>query len=284
MKTTISFALAVILLTGCNQSATDTANQPALLNYTQADKSALAYSPSEESSQKTTGTTANNSDIIPQTGPQIIKNSDIRFQVQNLQKTHANITALLKQYQAYFDTDNQSANNSTIENTIVIRVPAPHFENLIAQILQQSVYTDYKNISTTDVTAQLVDVQARLKTKKEVEQRYIAILHQANKVTDILEVEDKLRIIREEIEAAQARLKLISTQVSYSTITLNIYQNLSYTPQPQISFLSKMQEALITGWRSTLSTLLFIISIWPFAILLTALTYFIFKIRQRKKN
>lgn len=270
-------AITVLLLTACNQANTNPKEQATLLNYTQADKSALAYTPSPE--DETSPVAKNSTKIVLQ----IIKNSELRFQVKNIRQSHANIAALLANYQAYFASDNQSSNSNNIENNMVIRVPADQFQKLMDEILKESVYTNFKNITATDVTAEFVDIQARLKTKKEVEQRYLALLRQANKVSDILEVEDKLRVIREEIEATEGRLKLLNDEVAYSTITINMYQNLDFTPEPQIGFFSKLKEALVNGWRALVAFTLALVRIWPFVIIGGLLAYYgMKKLRVRR--
>jgi len=215
---------------------------------------------------------------------QIIKNASIQFQVKTVEESHQKISDLLKMNNAYFGSDNKSTNSYRIENNMTIRVPAPNFEKLLDAIMQESVYTNYKNKIAEDVTADFVDVEARLKTKKEVEQRYMVLLKQANKVSDILAVENNLRVIREEIEAAEGRLKLLKDQVGYSTITLNTYQNLDYTPEPQLGFFSNLKEAFVNGWRGLVAFVLGLVRVWPFTILFGAAMFFIIrKIRNRKK-
>ena len=233
------------------------------------DEAGLKIPAKEEVSQKIT--------------TQIIKNANVQFQVRDVDASHHKIAALLKQHNSYFGSDNKSSNTYQIENNMVIRVPAADFEKLMDELIKESVYTNYKNVTAEDVTAEFVDIQARLKTKKEVEERYLALLKQANKVPDILEVEEKLRVIREEIEASEGRLKLLKDQVGYSTITLNAYQKLDYTPEPQIGFLSNLCEAFVRGWRSLVELFINLVRVWPFVVLFGALLFFgIRRFRRRK--
>lgn len=51
---------------------------------------------------------------------------------------------------------------------------------------------DHKNIEVKDVTEEFLDVKARLKTKKELEDRYIDLLKKANNIKEILEIETRL--------------------------------------------------------------------------------------------
>ncbi len=214
---------------------------------------------------------------------QIIKNAHVQFQVKELELSHQKIATLLKQYAAYFGSDNKATSSYQIESNLVIRVPAAQFDKLMEELMRESIYTNYKNITAEDVTAQFVDIQARLKTKKEVEQRYIALLKQSNKVADILEVEDKLRVIREEIEAAEGRLKLLKDQVGYSTITLNMYQKLDYTPEPETGFFSNLKEAFVRGWRSLVDLLIVLVRVWPFVIIWGIGMVFVYRRYMRKK-
>ncbi len=215
---------------------------------------------------------------------EIIRNASIRFQVKDVEKSHRKIEELLKQNKAYFGSDNKASDTYQVDNNLVIRVPAQDMDKLMNEIMEESIFSNYKNISAEDVTAQFFDTETRLKTKKEVEQRYLALLKQAAKVADILEVEEKLGAIREEIEATEGRLKLMKDQVAYSTISLNIYQKLDYTPQPQIGFISNVEEAFVRGWRGLVEFFIGLIRVWPFVIVLSAGIIFMIRKISRRKN
>lgn len=215
---------------------------------------------------------------------QIIRNGTVNFQVENLEKSHAKIEALLKQYSAYFGSDTRTQNNFQIDGNMIIRVPSQNFDKILEALMSESVYTNSKNITAEDVTSQFVDIEARLKTKKEIELRYTALLREAKKVSDILEVENNLRTIREEIESQEGQLKYLKDQVSYSTINLSIYQKLDYSPEPELGFFSKIKEAFVNGWRGLISFFVGLVSIWPFAIIFSVIVFYIIKRWRNRKN
>ena len=111
--------------------------------------------------------------------------------------------------------------------------------------------------------------------------RYIEILRkQAGNVTDILEAEEKIRLLQEEIEATEAKLRYLQDQVQYSTIHLEIYQKVEYRAKPVVfkeSFLGRLKSSFINGWEALVSLVLFLINIWPF-LLIGGLLYW-----QRKR-
>jgi hypothetical protein len=172
-------------------------------------------------------------------------------------------------------SSNEVRVDNSLENNFVFRVPSQNLDALVNKLAEQSIYLDYKNISTEDVTTEFVDISARLKTKKAVEQRYLDLLKQAKNVKDIIEVENQLRQIREEIESTQARINYINQQVSYSTITLQVYENSSRQTGDH-NFLVRILNALRNGWDLMLSFLVGVLYIWPF-ILLAALSVFLLK-------
>jgi hypothetical protein len=212
----------------------------------------------------------------------IIKTASVEIQVKNTEESHRKIAALLGKYNAYFGSDNRSTSSYRIDNSMSIRVPSAQFDNLLDEVMKEAIYTNYKNISAEDVTDQFVDTEARLKTKKEVEQRYLALLREAKKVQDILDIEDKLRIIREEIEVAEGKLKLMNDQVNYSTINLNTYQNLDYTPEPETGFFSDLKEAFIRGWRGLVDFVVGLVRLWPFLLITTIVA--VFAVRKLRKK
>ncbi len=99
-----------------------------------------------------------------------------------------------------------------------MRVPAKQFETALDQLGALGEVVTL-NTSGQDVTEQVVDVQARIKTMKAEEEQYRLILSRANKIGEILEVKSRLDQVRQEIESLQARYQYLSSQASYSTIT-----------------------------------------------------------------
>jgi hypothetical protein len=104
-------------------------------------------------------------------------------------------------------------------------------------------------------------------------------------VTDILEVEEKLRVIREEIESKEGELKYLNDQVDYSTINLSFHQDFEYTPQDRPGFFGRMATAFGNGWSGFLSFLVGMMYAWPLWLILSIGGYFLYKfIRKQVKK
>jgi hypothetical protein len=258
---------------------------------------------------KTVNTDDLKSDNIYNT--KIIRNADLKFKVDDVKKSSAKIANLVDMNGGYVSSEDLVANKShyqTIERTdafevteyeintsniIYIRVPSKNFQPLMASMKGLSLSEDYVKINAQDVTEEYFDLETRLKTKKEVEARYIDILKKNAKTLDeILLAEDKIRVIREEIEAVEGRLKFLQNKVSLSTIQVEIYQDPFFVKETTKfkqfektgwSFGEKAGNALSTGWDGILIFLIGLLYFWPL-FLLGGIALWIIRRRIKKKK
>jgi len=207
-----------------------------------------------------------------------IKNGQIDFETENLNKTRGHIFNAIKKSGGYISSENEFKNSYEISSNISIRIPADNFDNFIEEITLGVEHFDRKEINVQDVTAEFVDIEARLKTKKELENRYVEILKQANTVSEILEVERQIGDLRAEIESFEGRLKYLNNQVSYSTLNVRIYETLS----GHTEFGKKFKEGFKNGWDNLMLFFVLLVNIWPFIFIVFGLIIIIRILRKRK--
>lgn len=217
----------------------------------------------------------------------IIKSANARYKVENVKTATRKIKRIAQSYGAYISDLRFENNLYQKENRFTIKIPQQHFDTMMDSIGFMVEFVEYENITTKDVTEEYIDIQTRLETKKEVKARYEMILRKnAITVEDILTTEDKLRIIQEEIESAQGRLKYLTNKVSYSTIQIDLYETVAYKEEPESyskTFFAKGKEGLTYGWHIIESLILALIYVWPLVIIGTVLFFVIRKkIRKRK--
>jgi hypothetical protein len=211
----------------------------------------------------------------------IIKVGWLRVEIKNYSGDLATIKGIIVKHKGYISNENESSTDYSLENNLLIRVPSIEFDLLVEEIVKMAYKVDNKSITLNDVTEEFIDVEARLKIKKEVEKRYLEILDRAGTVQDILLVEQQLRIIREEIEAKEGRLKYLQNQVSLSTLNLEIHQDLA--AKPGFKFIDKLAEALKGGWKGLLNIFVGLIYVWPLILVITVVIFWLI-IRRRKKR
>ncbi len=216
----------------------------------------------------------------------IIKSANAKYKVEDVKKATHQIKHMAYKYGAYISDLRFNDNLYKKENRFTIKVPEQYFDSMMDSIGVFVEFTDYENITTKDITEEYIDLETRLKTKLEVKQRYESILRKnAITVEDILATEDKLRIIQEEIEAAQGRLKYLTNKVSYSTIQIDLYETVEYKEEPNAynkTFWSKIKEGISFGWGFLETLFIGIIHIWPLVIIGLLLFFFVKKRLNRK--
>lgn len=212
----------------------------------------------------------------PKIKPMLIKNGQLNVTVDDAIKFRSTIGSKLSKYDAYISSENQDKNSYEISNRLEIRVPAANFDSLIAAFESEKGKITHKSIDVKDVTAEYLDVAGRLKTRKEVRARYQALLGKANKVSEIIEIEEAARKVQEEIESAEGRMKYLRNQSGFSTLTLNISQELEYHNDGD-GFWNRLVNAFGNGWQGFLAVLIGITHIWVFVIFGGIAAYFIRK-------
>ncbi|MBW2937287.1 DUF4349 domain-containing protein [Aureisphaera sp. CAU 1614] len=192
----------------------------------------------------------------------IIKTANLRFEASNPEETHKNILALTQQYKGFIQSDNAGKNYNQLYRNMVVRIPTENFQLYIDAISQGVPYFDQKDISRQDVSEEFVDLEARLKAKRELETRYLELLKQAKNVKEMLEIERELSNIREEIEAKQGRLNYLQNKVSLSTVNIEFYKQTAETGVT-LSYGQKIVNALKGGWDGISVFFLGLLYLWP---------------------
>jgi hypothetical protein len=213
------------------------------------------------------------SDVTADQSPtdrKLIRNGHLTIQTDDISRTRNEVEKLCKTNQAYIASETQNNYDHRLQYEQVIRVPGNSFDTMMKNLEALGKRTENKNIEATDVTEQFIDTEARIRTQRALELRYIDILKKATAVKDMLEIEGHLTEVRGEIERMEGRLKYLSNQVEYSTISLTYFQPLKKT---DFGFGDKVMASLGNGWEMLLAFVIGLLNIWPFIILLTGGIY-----------
>lgn len=210
----------------------------------------------------------------------IIKQGDISFETEDVKITKALIIKAVDEFQGYISKDNIYVHSDRISHRLVIRVLSEKFDQLLDRISENAKKLDSKNIDVLDVTEEYIDIEARIKTKKELENRYKEILKEAKTIEEILSIEKEIGILRTDIESIEGRLRYLKNSIALSTLTVEYYQRTSSA----FRFSSKFGHALVTGWNWFLSFIIGLTNIWPFLLIIIAGIILGFRIDRKKKN
>ncbi|MFK7980160.1 MAG: DUF4349 domain-containing protein [Saprospiraceae bacterium] len=202
-------------------------------------------------------------------GSKIIKDGNLKVAVDELKKTKTEVDTILKKFKAYYENENYTSGTYRSTYHLNIRVPSKNFEGLLKAIEIGNGKILEKNISARDVTDQYVDIAIRLDNNKTYLGRYRALLSKANSIKDILEIQEKIRRIEEEIDSRTGRLKYMDDQVRFSTLRLELFQEHEViATKKNRNFVAQLATAFTNGIHGFLDFALFLMSIWPFILMM----------------
>lgn len=169
----------------------------------------------------------------------------------------------------------------------VIRIPAEHYSDFTDLLRKVGNCTHYSE-TTDDITAKYYDVDARINSLTQEEERVIEFYNKANNINELMEVEERLTEIRSEIDSLETKMKNWDLLAEYSTLNLEIYETKLYTETSE-SFLNKINSAFAGGYRNFIMAvedviLTFIYNIWLIVTVIAAgFTAFIIYRKYHKK-
>lgn len=215
----------------------------------------------------------------------IIKNGSMRVESEDALKSKSTLSKKIKDLGGYFEKEIVVNNNRLMSFDLVVRIPAKNFEKLISSIESGGDMVSNKSITADDVTEDFYDVQTRLSNKRAYLKRYQELLNKANTIQDILDVEEKIRVLEEEIESAEGRLRYLSDQVGYSTLRLDLFEKKAYFDEPnENTFSDRVKRALSNGWSGIVHLAIALLTLWPFLVLGGILIFIFRRYRKRKKK
>jgi hypothetical protein len=175
--------------------------------------------------------------LTPVSQPMVVKNATIALRVSDVAKAVEALQALAK-------TKNVQIQNLTYTSgvtpelpvdparsslsgaadlpssaQITLRVPAEQLDAVTRAVAILGTVQS-QSASQDDVTAQHVDMTARLRNMQAEEARLRGLYSKAGSISELLEVEQQLSDVRGEIEAAQAQIAYLEGQVAYSTLQI----------------------------------------------------------------
>ena len=147
----------------------------------------------------------------------LIKTGSISLEVEQLAATEEAVLAWCQSFGGYV----ASSFNHETNAAFTVRIPAVHFDAAMAAAGNLGRVRS-RNISTQDVSEQFYDLRTRLDTRKILQDRLQSYLAQAKDMEDLLHIERELNSTLTEIESMEGRMRRLSNQIDYSTITVDL--------------------------------------------------------------
>lgn len=173
--------------------------------------------PAAQSAESRTGTV--------QAGRALIRTGSVRLEVDDYETTRASLASMARNHGGFVaessETQHRRGNDTWTTGRLVIRVPSESFGPAFDTV-KASGEVQAAESQTTDVTDQLVDLNARLSNLRVQRERLRTLYDEANDTEDVLRVGERLSEVQERIERLEAQKQSLQDRVAYSTITIEI--------------------------------------------------------------
>lgn len=220
----------------------------------------------------------------------LVYTSDISLETKKFEDDVKAVTELVKANGGYLQNTSTygSAEYGNRSANLNARIPADKYQDFMNSVGQIGSLTS-KSESVDDITANYVDVQARLKSLNTKLQRLQELEANAENVTELLEIEDRINEVQYQIETYTAQKKVYDDQVQYSTVNVDISEVVTYTEVKADSAWNRFTEAFGESWVGFVTFLqnivIAIIYLIPYIILIgVVIALIVFRVKRKKKK
>ncbi|TML38388.1 MAG: DUF4349 domain-containing protein [Actinobacteria bacterium] len=158
--------------------------------------------------------------------PRVVKTGNVQLEVAKgrFEPAMAHLTDLAAGSGGFVAATQASETGSSPAGSVTLRVPEPSFEAVLNQVRALGK-VDSVSTQGQDVTAQYVDLQARIDALEAARQRHLAILAKASAIGDILAVQQQIDGLQSQLEQLQGQQKVLDDQTRYGTLTVAVAES-----------------------------------------------------------
>jgi hypothetical protein len=223
-------------------------------------------------------------------GRKISYRAEVHLSVEHFDDIPTEVEALTSRFGGFVAEANLGGTARYRRNgNWTLRIPADRYTGFLEAVRQLGEVRTLHS-STQDVTAEYVDVEARLRNKRKEEERLLNVLSEATgKLEEVLAVEKELARVRGEIEQMEGRQRLLDDLVALSTVTLYVDEIKDFFPDETASYATRMRQSLqrsVTSLVTLLADLsILLVAALPWlAILLVPLAIVVLALRRRRRQ
>lgn len=243
--------VVLLLITGCgpqsNQFSTklDVISEQAVQE--QPASYALAQTPNrgpDFDEADTESLDADQSGENAETKRRIVYNTHLSLVVKEYATFESKLPALVDQHGGFIsNSETNRRYNNRQSGEWVARIPVANYVAFLQGVTGLG-FAESRTEDAQDVTEEFVDVEARIRNNKKLEERIITMLEErTGKLSDVLEIERELSRVREEIERMEGRLRVLSDRSALATITIQCREEKEYVPPAAPTFSSRIQKS-----------------------------------------
>jgi hypothetical protein len=204
---------------GAGGSASGADRQAAAASAAPAGLSGNSASGPAASSGNGSSVGGNGDEIAFANDAKIVRTGSLEVEVADVTKALSAGRDAIRSIGGYIGASQQQRSSDQIIATVTYRIPVARWEETLDALRGLGTVVSEKT-DATEVTAQLVDLDARIRNLKASEQALVGYVQKAPKVSDLLEIQSRLTDTRGEIERLSAQQANLQDQAALATLTV----------------------------------------------------------------
>ncbi|HEY8167442.1 MAG TPA: DUF4349 domain-containing protein [Candidatus Limnocylindrales bacterium] len=153
-------------------------------------------------------------------GALIVRTGSLDMEVADFDAAIARARTVVTGFGGYISGSQMATDGDAPYASITYRIPSDRWDDALAALKLLGTKVISEQTQAVDVTTAVVDLDARIENLRVTEQSLQAIMTQATKIPDILEVQNQLTAVRGQIEQLTAEREHLAQQASYGTLTV----------------------------------------------------------------
>lgn len=180
----------------------------------------------ESMDDEATSDSSSGEEIVPTSDRMMIHRAYLHLRVRDYKQAEANIEKRVEQYKGYIVESFVYRNEKEIVNgSMTVKIPEQQFQNFLTEVEGEATNVIERNVTGEDVMEQYVDLEARLTSKRIVEERLQTFMQEAEKTEDLLKVSSDLAVVQEEIERLVGKMNYLENQIAFSTVDIQLFED-----------------------------------------------------------
>jgi hypothetical protein len=153
-------------------------------------------------------------------GTLIVKTGQIALEVTDLDTALSQAQATIGGMGGYVSDSSRYGSDQYAVATVSYRLPVAKWDAALTALRGQASKVISEQTGTSDVTSQVVDIEARITNLRATETALQAIMTKATEIKDVLAVQEQLTQTRSQIEQLTAQRDYLKDQAAMSTLTV----------------------------------------------------------------
>jgi uncharacterized coiled-coil protein SlyX len=212
---------------------------------------------------------------------QIIRTAALTIRVTNVEDAVSNVRESTTAVGGVITSEDFVDLDGSKNATLIVKVPADRLDGFLASLggvgsVQQS------NVTASDVTTQVIDLEARITALEASIARLRELQAQAETIADLIAVETELANRQAELDSIQSQRDYLGEQVTMSNVSIYLQSALGGVTQPD--FL----RGLANGFNALLNTLGGLVVaagfLLPFGVVVLLIFFFVRAVQKRRRG